>query len=123
MDVVYCMDSLTDTYISLQNKISKLEADAEYYKEQAKAAEQDMGRVISNRSKYIRDGIQNEYIEAINKLDAEKKDCLKIVESKEQVISKLKSKLANRDFDLTVTSTTGKRKFDDENDISSSCKR
>lgn len=111
MDVIYCMDSLTDTYLSLQNKISKLEADAEYYKEQAKMVEQDMGEVISNRSKYIRDGTQNEFIEVINKLHEEKKDCIKIVESKEQVISKLKSKLANRDFDLTVTSTTGKRKF------------
>jgi septation ring formation regulator EzrA len=111
MDVIYCMDSLPDTYLSLQNKISNLEADAEYYKEQAKMFEEDMGNILNNRSKYIRDGTQNDFIEAVNKLYQDKKECLKIVESKEQIISKLKSKLVNRDFDVSVTPTTGKRKF------------
>jgi NADH-ubiquinone oxidoreductase chain 3 len=60
MEVVYCMDGVTEMSLKLQNKISGIEENIKYFQDQALGAETDFKEVLTRKAYYEQIGDMDE---------------------------------------------------------------
>lgn len=123
IEIVYCVDSLTAAAIELQGKISKIEGNVEYWADQVRKTTYNLNALIEERPDHERNGTLEDYLTEYKQSEEAVLDCKRNLNAEQKVLNTLKSRLSNEDYNMDSSSSIGKRKFDGENNISSSSKR
>lgn len=100
------MDTQEELRLSLINKIAKCKADALYFKEQVKAANEEFRQLLSLRSQLSVEEYSKQFVEAKNALD----DSNTNLNTETKALKYYEAKLAKGDFSTNTFSTAEKRK-------------
>lgn len=100
-------------------KISAVEKNITYYQEQATAADTEFKDVLSAKTAYENNGHSAEWQRQREMAESALKDTNANLNSEKRMLKFLKSKLENGDFDMSSKSSTGKRKFDSGDNLTS----
>lgn len=104
-DPLYCMDTFTEERLKMVAKISELESDLEYFKQQAQETHWLYNEALDKK---FPDDIQKERLVA-------KRESEVNLNVGKKVLSTLKNRLESNDFNtsMSTSSSLGKRRLDD----------
>ena len=113
IDVVYCMDGVTEMSLRLQDKISGIEEKIKYFHEQVIGADRDFKEVLTTKAYHEHNGTIAEWQREYHIVESALKDSNTNLQSEKRMLNILKAKLESGDYAMTSTSTAAKRKITD----------
>lgn len=114
MEIVYCMDGVTEMSLRLQDKISSIEEKIKYHHEQFSSADRDFKEVLTRKAYHEQNGTMHEWQRQYLIVESALKDSNTNLQSETRMLNILKAKLESGDYDMTSTSSAVKRKITDD---------
>ena len=113
MEVVYCMDGVTEMSLRLHDKISGIEEKIKYHQEQLLGADRDFKEVLTRKAYHEQNGTMDEWRREYLIVESALKDSNTNLNSEKRMLNILKAKLESGDYAMTSTSSAVKRKITD----------